>query len=144
MMKSVKILIVQHLKPVLCCSGPNLVELDSAGAKSSSTWFGRGQFKLNLIWPGPNLVQLELAPAESSSTEKNRVFIGFLSVFCHVFCCFMDKIYIERIFWKKNESSMLSVAAGATNTKVRPSTGVATTNSTNKNQNANKLSWAIN
>ncbi len=39
---------------------------------------------------------------------------------------------------------MLSVAAGATNTKVRPSTGVATTNSTNKNPNANKLSWAIN
>ena len=39
---------------------------------------------------------------------------------------------------------MLFVAAGVTDTKVRLSTGVATTNSTNKNLNANKLSWAIN
>ena len=39
---------------------------------------------------------------------------------------------------------MLFVAAGVTDTKVRHSTGVATTNSTNKNPNANKLSWAIN
>ena len=39
---------------------------------------------------------------------------------------------------------MLFVAAGVTDTKVRHSTGVATTNSTNKNLNANKLSWAIN
>ena len=39
---------------------------------------------------------------------------------------------------------MLFVAAGVTDTKVRHSTGVATTNSTNKNPNANKLSWVIN
>ena len=39
---------------------------------------------------------------------------------------------------------MLFVAAGVTDTKVRHSTGVATTNSTNKNPNANKLIWAIN
>ena len=39
---------------------------------------------------------------------------------------------------------MLFVAAGVTDTKVRHSTRVATTNSTNKNPNANKLSWAIN
>ena len=39
---------------------------------------------------------------------------------------------------------MLFVAAGVTDTKVRQSTRVATTNSTNKNPNANKLSWAIN
>ena len=77
-MKSVKILIVQHLKPVLCCSGPNLVELDSAGAKSSSTWFGRGQIKFNLIW----------TRTESSRTVKTgffRVCISFLPCFllCH-------------------------------------------------------------
>ena len=73
-------------------------------------------FSTTWFGPGPNLVQLD----------------------------FMYIIYIERIFEEKNESSMLFVAAGVTDTKVRHSTGVATTNSTNKNPNANKLSWAIN
>ena len=39
---------------------------------------------------------------------------------------------------------MLFLAVQATETKVRRSTGVATTNSTNRNPNVNKLSWAIN
>ena len=92
----------------------------------------------------PNLVQLELDQDRIKKYLKKTVFLGFWSVFCPVFCCVMDKIYIKRIFWRKNESSMLFVAAGVTDTKVRHSTGVATTNSTNKNPNANKLSWAIN
>ena len=36
------------------------------------------------------------------------------------------------------------MAAGTTDTKFRRSTGVTTANSTNKNTNANKLSWVIN
>ena len=43
-------------------------------------------------------------------------------------------MYIESKFLRKNEPSMLFVPAGATDTKVLHSTGVATTNPTNKYQ----------
>ena len=39
---------------------------------------------------------------------------------------------------------LLFLVAGTTDTKFRRSTGVTTANSTNKNPNANKLSWVIN
>ena len=55
MMKSVKILIVQHLRPVLSCSGPNLVQLDL------------GPYLVQLDM-GPYLVQLDLWQHISSST----------------------------------------------------------------------------
>ena len=57
-------------------------------------------------------------PGPNQVVLKKTDFLGFLSV------CFF--------------------AAGVTDTKVLHSTGVATTSSTNKNPNANKLSWAIN
>ena len=53
-------------------------------------------------------------------------------------------MYITRIFWKENGPGLLFGAVQATETKFRRSTGVTTANSTNKNPNVNKLSWAIN
>ena len=65
---------------------------------------------------------------------KSRFFGGFLPVFCPVVCIFPICIHIIRIFKKKIGSSQLFLAARATDTKVRRSTGVATANSTNKYQ----------
>ena len=64
MMKSVKILIVQHLRPVLSCSGPILVQLDM-GPYLVQLDLGPNLVQLDL---GPNLVQLDLGWPISSST----------------------------------------------------------------------------
>jgi len=47
------------------------------------------------------------------------------------------------IFRKEIGPSLLFLAVQDTETKVRHSTRVATANSTDKNPNVNKLSWAI-
>ena len=80
--------------------------------------------------------QLSLQCNESWSEElrKTPFFGGFLPVFCPVSCFFTDSLYITRIFWKKIGPSWLFLAAGTTDTKFRHSTGVATANSTNKDQ----------
>ena len=64
MMKSVKILIVQHLRPVLSCSGPNLVQLD----------MGPYLVQLDL---GPKLVQLVLGWPISTGCIKKMVHSDF-------------------------------------------------------------------
>ena len=70
----------------------------------------------------------------SEELRKTPFFGGFLPVFCPVSCFFTDSLYITRIFWKKIGPSWLFLAAGTTDTKFRHSTGVATANSTNKDQ----------
>ena len=65
---------------------------------------------------------------------KNTFLGGFFSVFCPVFCFFIDSLYMTRIFWKKIGPSLLFLAARTTDTKFRRSTGVTTANSTNKYQ----------
>ena len=73
MMKSVKILIVQHLRPVLSCSGPNLVQLD-LGPYLVQLDMGPYLVQLDL---GPKLVQLVLGWPISTGCIKKMVHSDF-------------------------------------------------------------------
>ena len=101
----------------LIWSGPYQVDL---------IWSGPNQ--VDLIWSGPNQVELSQM---AGGARKNSFFWQFLAVFCPVFCFFTKNIYNKKIFWKKIGPSLLFLEAGATDTKVRRSTGVTTANSTN-------------
>ena len=72
---------------------------------------------------------------------KGMVFTHFVVPFFWFHAFFMC---MTRLFWKDIGPGLLFLVAGTIDTKFRCSTGVTTANSTNKNPNANKLSWVIN
>ena len=127
-------------------------------AKLSLSWFGLARFKPNSVcpdlgWPVSSQTQFVLIWAGPSQAKlrkwlrglKQTVFFRFYSVFCPIFFASRQTLCTwHGYFVKKIGLRLLFAAVHPTETKVRHSTGVATTNSTNRYPNANKLSWAIN
>ena len=122
-----------YLTTVLC---QNQAKPESARAES-----GLHPILPDPILPGQNRVKLSQLVGGAGKNSFSGV---FWSVFCPVLCFFTNYMYMIWIFWEKIGPSLLFLAAGTTDTKVRRSTGVTTANSTNRNPNANKSSWAIN
>jgi len=81
---------------------------------------------------------------ESRKAWNKQVFSGFTQFFVHYCASWQSLCTWHGYFEKKSDQACFFVAVWATETKVRHSTGVATTNSTNRNPNISKLSWAIN
>ena len=110
-------------------------------AKLSLSWIVAATFrdKFNLSWNVAATFQDKL-----KILWKKQVFCRFHLLFRPIFCFETVFMYLTRIFWKDIGPGLLFLASETTDTKFRCSTGVTTANSTNKNQNANKLSWVIN
>ena len=153
-MKSTKYLVLYYSKHVV---DRHLVARFQA--KLSLSWFGLARFKPNSVcpdlgWPVSSQTQFVLIWAGPSQAKLRKWLrglkqTGFLSFFSICYPIFFASIYIvfmymTRIFCKKIGLRLLFAAVHPTETKVRHSTGVATTNSTNRNPNVYKLSWAIN
>ena len=97
------------------------------------------QAKFNLSWNVAATFQDKL-----KILWNKQVFCRFYLLFRPIFCFETVFMYLTRIFWKDIGPGLLFLASETTDTKFRCSTGVTTANSTNKNPNANKLSWVIN
>ena len=110
-------------------------------AKLSLSWIVAATFrdKFNLSWNVAATFQDKL-----KILWNKQVFCRFHLLFRPIFCFETVFMYLTRIFWKDIGPGLLFLASETTDTKFRCSTGVTTANSTNKNPNANKLSWVIN
>ena len=127
-------------------------------AKLSLSWFGLARFKPNSVcpdlgWPVSSQTQFVLIWAGPSQAKlrkwlkglKQTGFLRFYSICCPILFASRQSLCTwHRYFVKNIGFRLLFAAVYPTETKVRHSTGVATTNSTNRYPNANKLSWAIN
>ena len=81
---------------------------------------------------------------KGSEVWNKQVLLVVLFSFLSHFLLLGFFMYMTQIFWKDIGPGLLFLVARSTFTKFRHSTGVTTANSTNKNPNANRLSWAIN
>ena len=127
-------------------------------AKLSLSWFGLARFKPNSVcpdlgWPVSSQSQFVLIWAGPSQAKlrkwlrglKQTCFLRFYTICCPILFASRQSLCTwHGYFVKRIKLGLLMAAVYPTETKVRHSTGVATTNSTYRYPNANKLSWAIN